>query len=64
MCRIEGCLHTVRRGATPTKHVGQCWYDHGICGCCAVEFFPEGGYNHSPQCDTKIRKELAELLET
>jgi len=59
MCKIEGCLHTVRRGATPKKHVGNSWYDHGICACCALEFFPEGDYYHSQHCKREIRKELA-----
>ena len=47
MCKIEGCKHRVLKTATPSRHVGQSWYDFGICSCCAMALFPEKGYRVS-----------------
>jgi hypothetical protein len=57
-CNIEGCNHHIKGSASPTKHIGQSWYDFGICACCGIEFFPERCYYSSYVCTKLIRKEL------
>lgn len=58
-CKMEGCGHRVFKTSTVTRHVGQSWYDHGICSCCAIEIFPNGNYRQSWACMKKIKEELA-----
>lgn len=58
-CHIEGCGHRTKKTPSPANHVGQSWYDYGICTCCGIEFFPEKGYHKSFSCDSKIRIELS-----
>ncbi len=62
MCKIENCIHRVRRTPTPHRHVGQSWYDHGICSCCAIELLTmrviNGDYNTSQACSRLISEEL------
>jgi len=60
MCKIEGCRHRVLKTATPSRHVGQSWYDFGICSCCAMELFPEKGYRVSQRCNRVITEEQLE----
>ncbi len=57
-CKIEGCGHRAKKTPSPATHVGQSWYDYGVCTCCGIEFFPENGYHTSFSCIAKIRSEL------
>lgn len=58
VCNIAGCGHNTKKTPSPAHHVGQSWYDHGVCTCCGIEFFPEEGYHPSYSCLAKISKEL------
>jgi len=66
-CIIEVCGHGVRKTASPQRNVGQSWYDHGICSCCAIELFQIGAiigdYHVSQTCLRLIREEL-QLIAT
>jgi hypothetical protein len=57
-CIIQGCDHSVKTAPAVSQNVGQSWYDHGVCTCCGIEFFPEEDYHTSYSCLAKIRKEL------
>jgi len=57
-CCVEGGNHHIKGSASDSKHVGQSWYDHGICSCCGIEFFPEKAYYSSYVCTKLIVKEL------
>ena len=64
-CRIEDCNHRVQKTTSETHHVGQSWYDHRICSCCAItciELDIVFGYYHVSQTCLRLIKE--ELLAT
>ncbi len=67
-CRIEGCNHRVQKTTSGTHHVGQSWYDHRICSCCAMELFEMraviGDYHESQTCLRLIREELQLIATT
>ena len=55
MCRMIECDHKTRHSASASHHIGQSWYEHGICACCAIELVSmnviEGkGYRFSQMC--------------
>jgi len=60
MCKIEGCKHRVLKTPTPARHVGQSWYDFGICSCCGMELFPQKDYHVSQRCKRLILEEQLE----
>jgi len=66
-CRIEGCGHRVQKTTSGTHHVGQSWYDHKICSCCAItctELDIVFGYYHSSQtCLRLIKEELQSVAK-
>lgn len=68
MCRIEGCGHRIKKTASPSRHVGQSWYDHGICSCCAIELFLmraiNGDYRVSQACLRLVKEELLLIATT
>ena len=58
MCKMEGCNHKTRLSASDTHHIGQSWYDHGICSCCALELvnqklIEDKGYRFSGMCNKR-----------
>jgi len=60
MCRMVGCGHKTRLSAGESHHIGQSWYDHGICACCAIELVRMkiientiGGYRFSGMCNRR-----------
>ena len=67
-CRILDCGHRVQKSASPQRHVGQSWYDHGICSCCAIELLQQGmiigDYRPSQTCLRLIREELQIIATT
>ncbi len=67
-CRIDGCGHRVKKTASPSRHVGQSWYDHGICSCCAIELFLmrsiTGEYGVSQTCLRLVKEELQLIATT
>jgi len=67
MCRIDGCGHRVKKTPSPSRHIGQSWYDFGICSCCAIELFLmraiTGDYRPSQTCLRLVKEEL-QLIAT
>ncbi len=68
MCRMINCDHKTRLGASPSHHIGQSWYDHGICPCCAIELVNEGvieprGYRWSIMCHKRNHPKLNTVSE-
>ncbi len=58
MCKMEGCYHKTRHSASDSHHIGQSWYEHGICACCAIELVKMGiienrDYRFSAMCDKR-----------
>jgi len=57
MCRMLGCHHKTRLTASASHHIGQSWYDHGICSCCALELIKmkviTGAYRFSGMCEKR-----------
>ncbi len=68
MCRMIDCDHKTRLGASDSHHVGQSWYDHGICACCAIECVKWGmikanGYRWSIMCHKRNNANLNTVSE-
>ena len=58
MCRMIECKHKTTHSTSASHHIGQSWYDHGICACCAIELVKRGiiedkGYRFSAMCDRR-----------